>query len=115
MLMGPVKCPQESRRSIRSKCHHIPTRRTPELAPATILNIAAGVPRRIGDMLGELLDLAGLHTEIATDTARLRGPEIQSAIGDAGRARQLLGWTPTIPWQQTLADVLADWSARVAG
>lgn len=89
-------------------------RRGAELAPATILNIAAGVPRRIGDMLGELLDLAGLHTEIATDTARLRGPEIQSAIGDAGRARQLLGWTPTIPWQQTLADVLADWRARVA-
>jgi GDP-4-dehydro-6-deoxy-D-mannose reductase len=86
-----------------------------ELPPGTILNIASGVPRRIGDILHALLDLAGLHTEIATDTARLRGSEIPSASGDCSRARRILGWTPNIPWQQTLADVLADWRARVAG
>jgi GDP-4-dehydro-6-deoxy-D-mannose reductase len=90
-------------------------RRDPELPPATILNIASGVPRRIGDILHELLDLANLHTEVATDTARLRGTEIRSASGNVGRARQLLGWAPTIEWRQTLTDVLADWRTRVAG
>jgi GDP-4-dehydro-6-deoxy-D-mannose reductase len=84
-----------------------------ELAPGTILNIASGVPRRIGDVLDALLALAGLETEIATDTERLRGTEIMTASGDATRARQLLGWAPTIPWTQTLADVLADWRQRI--
>ena len=90
-------------------------RRGADLPAAAILNIASGVPRRIGDILAELLSLAGLDIEVATDTARLRGPEILSASGDAGRARQLLDWAPRIPWRQTLADVLADWRARVAG
>ncbi len=90
-------------------------RRGADLPAASILNIASGVPRRIGDILEELLSLAGLDIEVATDAARLRGPEIVSASGDAGRAQQLLDWAPRIPWRQTLADVLADWRARVAG
>ena len=88
------------------RCEH-------DLAPGAVMNIASGVPRRIGDILDALLDLAGLKTEVATDTARLRGASIASASGDATRARQLLDWEPRIPWQQTLADVLADWRARV--
>ena len=56
-------------------------------AAASILNIASGVPRRIGDILEELLSLAGLDIEVATDAARLRGTEIVSASGDAGRRR----------------------------
>ncbi len=86
-----------------------------ELAPGTILNVASGVPRRIGDILRSLLDLAGLHAEVSTDAARLRAAEIVSASGDASQARLLLGWAPSIPWQQTLADVLADWRSRVTG
>jgi GDP-4-dehydro-6-deoxy-D-mannose reductase len=89
-------------------------RRGGELPPAAVINIASGVPRRIGDILRDLLELAGLRTEIATDAARLRGAEIRSASGDGSRARRLLGWAPEIPWQQTLADVLADWRARAA-
>jgi nucleoside-diphosphate-sugar epimerase len=81
--------------------------------PGVILNIASGVPRRIGDILDALLELAGLRTEIAADAGRLRGTEIVSASGDAGGARRL-GWAPRISWEQTLADVLADWRDRVA-
>jgi GDP-4-dehydro-6-deoxy-D-mannose reductase len=89
-------------------------RRGSELPRETIINIASGVPRRIGDVLRDLLDLAGLHVEVATDTARLRGAEILTASGDGSRARRLLDWAPVIPWQQTLADVLADWRTRAA-
>jgi len=90
-------------------------RRGANLPPGVIMNIASGVPRRIGDILQELLSLSGVDIEVATDAARLRGPEILSASGDAGRARELLDWAPSIPWRQTLVDVLADWCARVAG
>jgi nucleoside-diphosphate-sugar epimerase len=86
-----------------------------ELLPGTIVNIASGVPRKIGDILNDLLDMAGLRIEIVSDNERMRSSEIISASGDAGRARQLLGWTPKIPWTQTLVDVLADWRERAAG
>ena len=86
----------------------------PELLPGTIVNIASGIPRKIGDILDELMDIAGVHPEIVIDGARLRSSEIISASGDSARARQLLGWTPKTPWTQTLADVLADWRKLTA-
>jgi GDP-4-dehydro-6-deoxy-D-mannose reductase len=84
-------------------------RRAETLAPGTILNIASGTPRRIGDIFDALLDIAGLRVEIVTDNALQRRSEIVSTSGNAARAYQLLGWKPTVRWRQTLADVLADW------
>jgi GDP-4-dehydro-6-deoxy-D-mannose reductase len=82
------------------------------LQPGSILNIGSGIARRIGDILRDLLRLAGLEIRVVVDTARLRDSQIASASGDAGPARDLVGWTPAIPWEQTLADVLADWRSR---
>ena len=82
--------------------------------PGTILNLASGQPRRIGDVLRSLLELAGVEAEIRTDKARLRPSDIPRAVGDASRARQMLGWTPAIPWRQTLLDVLHHWEADVS-
>ena len=94
-------------------CYVACLRRASDIATGTILNVASGQARRIGDVLDELLSLAGVTAVIETDTARLRPTEIQTAVGDASLARELLGWSPAIPWRQTLADVLADWQARV--
>lgn len=80
----------------------------------TVLNIASGVPRRVGDVLAELLGLAGVTAEIRTDATRLRPSEIGLAVGDAGLARRVLRWSPAIPWATTLADMLADWRNRAA-
>lgn len=87
--------------------------RADTLTPGTILNVASGVPRRVGDVLDALLEAAGVTAEIQTDAGRLRPTDIPVAVGDAGLAQRLLGWTPAIPWEQTIADVLADWRARV--
>lgn len=83
------------------------------LPAAQILNIASGVPRRIGDILAEMLSLAGVTAEVRTGDALLRPSEIPMACGDAGMARALLGWEATVPWERTLRDVLDDWKARV--
>ena len=82
------------------------------LAPGTILNIASGRTQRIGDILQNLLDAAGVTAEIRTQPAKLRPTDVAAASGDAALAHRLLGWQPTIPWRQTLEDVLADWTAR---
>ncbi len=83
------------------------------LPPATLLNIASGVPRRIGDVLDALLKRAGLQVEIRIDSARLRPSDTPLAIGDAALARSLLGWAPTISWDQTIAELLADARSQV--
>lgn len=83
------------------------------LEPGLIMNIASGQPRRIGDVLQALLDLAGVQAEIRVASGRLRQADIKRAVGDAGLAGRLLGWAPRIPWDQTLQDVLADWRQRV--
>lgn len=86
--------------------------RADTLAPGTILNIASGRMQRIGDILQALLDAAGITAEIRTQPARLRATDIAEVCGDAYLAHRLLDWQPTIPWDQTLRDVLADWKAR---
>jgi GDP-4-dehydro-6-deoxy-D-mannose reductase len=78
-----------------------------------VLNIASGTPRRIGDILTDLLRLAGVQATPETGAALLRPADIPFAAGEATAARRLLGWHPAIPWEQTLADVLADWRGRV--
>ena len=84
------------------------------LDSGTVLNIASGQPRRVGDVLAELLALAGVEAAVRTDPARLRPSEITLAAGDSALARRVLHWAPAIPWAQTLTEMLADWRIRAA-
>jgi GDP-4-dehydro-6-deoxy-D-mannose reductase len=79
------------------------------IAPGTIFNIASGVPRRIGDILQQVLDLAGVAATLETGATLLRPAEIPRAAGNADAAREALGWRPAIAWEQTLRDVLNYW------
>ncbi len=88
-------------------------RRVQTLPSGTILNIASGVPRRIGDTLEALLAIAGVTADVETENALLRPSEVPLAQGDPSVARAALGWRTTIPWEQTLRDVLDDWRRRV--
>jgi GDP-4-dehydro-6-deoxy-D-mannose reductase len=83
------------------------------IASGTIINIASGTPRRVGDVLDELLAVAGVTAQIELDPTRLRPSDIPLAAGNPARAQALLGWAPAIPWRQTLTDVLTDWHNRI--
>jgi GDP-4-dehydro-6-deoxy-D-mannose reductase len=83
------------------------------LTCGSILNLASGTARRIGDILSELQAVAGIALEVRADPARVRDSDVPMACGDSRRARELLGWTPVIPWAQTLRDVLDDWRVRI--
>jgi GDP-4-dehydro-6-deoxy-D-mannose reductase len=88
--------------------------RADTIAPGTILNLASGTSRRVGDVLEQLLALAGVNARIETEANLLRSADIAVAVGDASRARALLDWEPRIPWQTTLMSVLADWQTRLS-
>jgi GDP-4-dehydro-6-deoxy-D-mannose reductase len=84
------------------------------LPPGIILNIGSGRPRRIGDVLAELMTLAGVTAEVHTTSSRVRANDVQRTVANPAQACALLGWTPVVPWSQTLADVLDHWRRRVA-
>ncbi len=84
------------------------------LAPGEALNLASGVPRRVADVLEDLMQAAGVHPEIQTDPTRLRPSDIPVVCGSAAKARDLLGWRPMIPWTETIASVTRYWKDRVA-
>lgn len=96
-------------------CLHRASTEGNPIPSGSIFNISSGVPRRIGDVLEELREIAGVAVELRADPARMRPSEIPLAISDASRANAVLGWRPTITWHQTLSDVLSDWHNRVAG
>ncbi|WP_292068184.1 GDP-mannose 4,6-dehydratase [Mesorhizobium sp.] len=77
--------------------------------PDCIYNIASGRPRRIRDILDMLIAQSGIEIEVRADPERLRPNEIPVACGDASKARERLNWTPLVPFEQTIADVLGYW------
>jgi GDP-4-dehydro-6-deoxy-D-mannose reductase len=89
--------------------------RRDSLERGTILNLASGQPHRVGDVLTELRDMAGVELDVRIDRSRVRATDLRVAAGDATRARDVLGWSPAIPWTVTLRDVFDDWRARIAG
>jgi GDP-4-dehydro-6-deoxy-D-mannose reductase len=83
------------------------------LPPGAILNIGSGQAQRIGDVLGDLLALAGVAVEVRSEASRTRAHDVVRTVANPARAHAWLGWQPSVPWSRTLSDVLADWRARV--
>lgn len=88
--------------------------RAGSLPNGTVLNIASGFPRRIREALEGLLELADRPIEVAIDERHMRPSDTPLVLGDARRARDLLGWVPTRCWTDTLRDILDHWRQRVS-
>jgi GDP-4-dehydro-6-deoxy-D-mannose reductase len=83
-------------------------------APGRPYNVCSGRAYRVQDLLDTLLALARVPMRVETDPQRLRPSDNPIVLGDFTRLRQETGWTPAIPIEQTLADLLDDWRRRIA-
>ncbi len=83
--------------------------------PGQAYNVCSGRGRRIRDVLDLLLASSSARVELRVDENRLRPSDVPAQVGDPSRLRAATGWQPRIPLEETLADLLADWRARVAG
>lgn len=81
--------------------------------PGEVYNLCSGLPRRMKDVLGRLLELAGTDVEYRVVPEKLRPVDDPIHVGDNGRLRAL-GWSPKIPFDKTLTDTLAYWRQRLA-
>lgn len=77
-------------------------------------NIASGQARSIQDVLDILLSLTAAKIDVQLDPARLRPSAIPVLEGDITRITNATGWTPQIPFEATLRDLLEDCRRRVA-
>jgi GDP-4-dehydro-6-deoxy-D-mannose reductase len=75
-------------------------------------NICTGRAWSIRDVLDLLLGMTKTRIEVRQDPARLRPSDVPILLGDATKFRRATGWEPTIPFEQTLRDMLEYWRAR---
>lgn len=81
--------------------------------PGEPYNVATGRARPLGDALGILLDLARVDMEVRVDPAKMRPADPPLLTGSAAKLERLVGWKPEHRLEDTLADVLDYWRARV--
>ncbi len=76
-------------------------------------NVCSGQGYSIQYLLDTLLSYATVPIEVRQDPARMRPSDVPRRVGDATKLRTRTGWTPQIPFEQSLLDTLNDWRARL--
>ncbi len=81
--------------------------------PGAVYNVCRGQAVSVKEIADLLLSMAARPMHLVSDPALQRPVDIPILVGDNGALRRVTGWEPTIPLEQTLADVLADWRSRL--
>ena len=67
---------------------------------------------RISHVLNIMLGRTPIEISVEREPSLQRAGDISRIVGDAEKARKLLEWAPSIPFETTVDDVLDDWRAR---
>jgi GDP-4-dehydro-6-deoxy-D-mannose reductase len=76
-------------------------------------NVSRGMAYRVADLLDLLVSMSHAALRVQADPARMRPSDTPIVLGESSRLARETGWAPSIPIEQTLADLLDDWRARV--
>jgi GDP-4-dehydro-6-deoxy-D-mannose reductase len=63
-------------------------------------------------VLDKLLALSDASVEVRQEPARMRPSDVPVLEGDCSRFRNVTGWRPEIPFDQTLQDIMTFWRER---
>ncbi|MCU0506601.1 MAG: GDP-mannose 4,6-dehydratase [Chloroflexi bacterium] len=74
----------------------------------SIVNVASGRAVSIRSIAEELMRLAGCVAPLHVDPELVRADDPPEITGDASLLRALTGWSPVIPLERTLAEIVAD-------
>lgn len=75
-------------------------------ATGAVYNVASGVGQHLGQTFSRLAALMQVDASAVTDPALARPADIPVLIGDPSRLTAATGWTPQIPFDQTLRDLV---------
>jgi GDP-4-dehydro-6-deoxy-D-mannose reductase len=82
--------------------------------PGEAYNVCSGVDLAVQDIVDRLLALATVDLELEVDQSLFRPVDTPVLRGSHDKITAATGWRPEIALDTTLADLLADWRARVA-
>lgn len=74
-----------------------------------VYNLGSGHAYRIQEVLNLLLETSNLEVRIEQDPLRMRPSDVQILQADTTKVQEVVGWRPTIPFQQTIADLYQYW------
>jgi GDP-4-dehydro-6-deoxy-D-mannose reductase len=81
--------------------------------PGEVYNVCSGREVAIQEVADRLVARTEGPMTLVPDPDLLRPVDTPRLCGDPSRLRAATGWSPEIPLEVTLADVLDDWRARV--
>jgi len=71
-----------------------------------IYNVASGRPVKLSELFRMLADVVGHPAEPEEDPDLVRPADIPYLVGDASKLSEAVGWQPTVPLEDTLAEVV---------
>ncbi|UCE41971.1 MAG: GDP-mannose 4,6-dehydratase [Candidatus Aminicenantes bacterium] len=78
-----------------------------------VYNLGTGKTYSIQEILDMLLGISNVDVKIEVDPNRLRPSDVPVLLSDSSKFRQLTGWEPQIPLNQSLKDLLEYWRERI--
>jgi len=81
--------------------------------PGELYVLASGKAYTIREMLDMLLAMTQVKITVKTDPERLRPSDVPILLGDATKFKNKTGWENTIPFEQTLQDLLNYWRVKL--
>ena len=81
--------------------------------PGEAYNVSSGHTRSIREVLDMFVADAKTPVTVQSDPAYLRSGGVRKSWGDPSKLRDLTGWTPEVPFERTVRDVLEDCRRRV--
>lgn len=82
-------------------------------APGRAYNVCSGKALAVSALLDTLVARARVGIRVVTDPTRYRPNDLPIVVGDFTRIRDELGWSPAIPFERTVDDLLEYWRDRV--
>ncbi len=74
-----------------------------------VYNIGSGVSHQIKEILDFFISHAKMTIKVETDPTRIRPSDIPDLICDASKLKNLTGWSPEIPFEKSLGEILEWW------
>ena len=78
-----------------------------------VYNLGGGGVHSLGEVLDALLARSKIAVTVRRDPAKFRPVDAPVVVPDVSRIRQVTGWEPSIPFEQTITDILDYWRSRV--
>lgn len=83
--------------------------------PGRVYNVCSGRVFSMREVLDGLLAAARVKVEVRQDPSRYRPQDASIIAGSPRRIAEEIGWTPRIPLERTLHDLLDSWRDAVSG